>query len=358
MKKIDLYIIKRFLSTFFLTIGLILIVVIIFDISEKIDDFLESEVGLNKIIFKYYLNFIPYFINLFSPLFIFISVTFFTSRMANDTEIIAILTSGISFNRLLKPFLICALFLGCISFIFGNFIIPPANKVRIDFENQYLRKKAKSRKANIHLQIQKDKYIYLENYNTFTNIGYNFTLEEFKNHQLQSKLKANYIKYDTIKNTWNINNYEIRNFTKDGENIISGTKKDTTINLHPRDFNIKKNIVEGMNFFELNQFIKEESLKGTEQIVFHKIEKHKRMAFPFSTIILTLIAVAIASRKIKGGIGIHLGLGILIAFTYIMFMQISTTFATNSNLPAMLAVWIPNILYSIVCIYLIKKAVK
>ena len=282
MKKIDLYIIKRFLSTFFLTIGLILIVVIIFDISEKIDDFLESEVGLNKIIFSYYLNFIPYFINLFSPLFIFISVTFFTSRMANDTEIIAILTSGISFNRLLKPFLICALFLGCISFIFGNFIIPPANKVRIDFENQYLRKKAKSRKANIHLQIEKDKYIYLENYNTFTNIGYNFTLEEFKNHQLQSKLKANYIKYDTIKNSWNINNYEIRNFTKDGEDITSGTKKDTIINLHPRDFNIKKNIVEGMNFFELNQFIKEESLKGTEQIVFHKIEKHKRMAFPFS----------------------------------------------------------------------------
>ena len=358
MKKIDLYIIRRFLSTFFLTIGLILIVVIIFDISEKIDDFLESEVGLNKIIFSYYLNFIPYFINLFSPLFIFISVTFFTSRMANDTEIIAILTSGISFNRLLKPFLICALFLGCISFIFGNFIIPPANKVRIEFENKYLRKKAKSRKANIHLQIEKDKYIYLENYNTFTNIGYNFTLEEFKNHQLQSKLKASYIKYDTIKNSWNINNYEIRNFTKDGEDIISGTKKDTIINLHPRDFNIKKNIVEGMNFFELNQFIKEETLKGTEQIVFHKIEKHKRMAFPFSTIILTLIAVAIASRKIKGGIGIHLGLGILIAFTYILFMQISTTFATNSNLPAMLAVWIPNILYGIVCIYLIKKAVK
>ena len=358
MKKIDLYIVKRFLSTFFLTIGLILIVVIIFDISEKIDDFLQSEVGLNKIIFKYYLNFIPYFINLFSPLFIFISVTFFTSRMANDTEIIAILTSGISFNRLLKPFLICAVFLGCISFIFGNFIIPPANKVRIDFENRYLRKKEKSRKANIHLQIQKDKYIYLENYNTFTNIGYNFTLEEFKNHQLQSKLKASYIKYDTIKNSWNINNYEIRNFTKDGEDITSGTKKDTIINLHPRDFNIKKNIVEGMNFFELNQFIKEESLKGTEQIVFHKIEKHKRMAFPFSTVILTLIAVAIASRKIKGGIGIHLGLGILIAFTYILFMQISTTFATNSNLPAMLAVWIPNILYGIVCIYLIKKAIK
>ena len=221
-----------------------------------------------------------------------------------------------------------------------------------------LRKKAKSRKANIHLQIEKDKYIYLENYNTFTNIGYNFTLEEFKNHQLQSKLKASYIKYDTIKNSWNINNYEIRNFTKDGEDITSGTKKDTIINLHPRDFNIKKNIVEGMNFFELNQFIKEESLKGTEQIVFHKIEKHKRMAFPFSTVILTLIAVAIASRKIKGGIGIHLGLGILIAFTYILFMQISTTFATNSNLPAMLAVWIPNILYGIVCIYLIKKAVK
>lgn len=358
MKKIDLYIIKRFLSTFLLTIGLILIIVIIFDVSEKIDDFLESEVSLQKIAFNYYLNFIPYFTNLFSPLFIFISVTFFTSKMANDTEIIAILTSGVSFNRLLKPFIICAIFLGSISFIFGNFIIPPANKERINFENQYLRKKTKTKKSNIHLQIEKGKYIYIENFNTHTNTGYNFTLEEFKNNQLISKLKADYIRYDTLNNKWGIHTYKIVEFKEDGENIIKGNKLDTTINLHPTDFTKKNNIVEGMNLFELNKYIKEETIKGTEQIVFHKIEKHKRMAFPFSTVILTLIAVAISSRKVRGGIGVHLGLGILIAFTYILFMQISTTFATNSNLPAMLAVWIPNIIFTIVGVVLVKKALK
>ncbi|MDC0249751.1 LptF/LptG family permease [Flavobacteriales bacterium] len=358
MKKLDWYIIKKFLGTFFFSLALILLIVIIFDISEKIDDFLKHEVSLATIIFEYYFNFIPYFGNLFSPLFIFISVIFFTSKMANNTEIIAILNSGMSFKRLLKPFIISAVILGAFSFILGNFIIPPSNSERINFENKYLKNKHYSRAKNIHMQINPGQYIYMESFNSTRNIGYKFTLEDFKDGKLKSKLKSNYVQYDTISQKWTINRYEIREFLSDGEIISQGIKVDTTLNLSPNDFTKRKSLVETMNMFELNDYIAQEELKGSEQLVYHKIEKHKRIAFPFASIILTLIAVAIASRKIRGGIGIHLAIGILIAFTYILFMQISTTFATNSNLAPALAVWIPNLCYIVLAGVLLYKAPK
>ena len=358
MKKLDWYIVKRFLGTFFFTLALILLIVIIFDISEKIDDFLEHEVSLKVIIFEYYLNFIPYFGNLFSPLFIFISVIFFTSKMANDTEIIAILNSGMSFKRLLKPFVISAVILGALSFILGNFIIPPSNSERIDFENKYLKNKRYSRAKNIHMQINPDQYIYMESFNSTRNVGYKFTLENFKDGKLISKLKSDYIQYDTLSHKWTIKRYEIREFSNSGEIISNGSTIDTNINLSPYDFTKRKSLVETMNMFELNDYIIQEELKGSEQLVYHKIEKHKRIAFPFASIILTLIAVSIASHKIRGGIGVNLGIGILIAFTYILFMQISTTFATNSNLAPALAVWIPNLCYMVLAGILLYKAPK
>jgi len=356
MNKLDWYIIKKFLGTFFFTLALILLIVIVFDISEKIDDFLESEVTVKSIIMDYYLNFIPYFGNLFSPLFIFISVIFFTSKMANDTEIIAILNSGMSFKRLLKPFMISAFLLGSLSFVLGNFIIPSSNSERINFENKYLKSKRYSRAKNIHMQIQPGQYIYMESFNSTRNIGYKFTLENFRNGRLSSKLKSDYIQYDTLSSKWTINKYEIREFSDNGEIISNGARIDTSINLSPYDFIKRKSLVETMNIFELNDYIADEKLKGSEQLVYHQIEKHKRVAFPFASIILTLIAVAIASRKTRGGIGIHLGIGILIAFTYILFMQVSTTFATNSNLHPALAVWIPNLCYMVLASVLIYKA--
>ena len=356
MNKLDWYIIKKFLGTFFFTLALILLIVIVFDISEKIDDFLESEVTVKSIIRDYYLNFIPYFGNLFSPLFIFISVIFFTSKMANDTEIIAILNSGMSLKRLLKPFMISAFLLGSLSFVLGNFIIPSSNSERINFENKYLKSKRYSRAKNIHMQIQPGQYIYMESFNSTRNIGYKFTLENFRNGRLSSKLKSDYIQYDTLSSKWTINKYEIREFSDDGEIISNGARIDTSINLSPYDFTKRKSLVETMNMFELNDYIADEKLKGSEQLVYHQIEKHKRVAFPFASIILTLIAVAIASRKTRGGIGIHLGIGILIAFTYILFMQVSTTFATNSNLHPALAVWIPNLCYMVLASVLIYKA--
>ena len=358
MNKLDWYIVKKFLGTFFFTLALILLIVIIFDISEKIDDFLESEVTIKSIIMDYYLNFIPYFGNLFSPLFIFISVIFFTSKMANDTEIIAILNSGMSFRRLLKPFMISAVVLGVLSFVLGNFIIPSSNSERINFENKYLKSKRYSRAKNIHMQIQPGQYIYMESFNSTRNIGYKFTLENFKNGKLASKLKSDYIQYDTLSHKWTINKYEVREFSDNGEIISNGASIDTILNLSAHDFTKRKSLVETMNMFELNDYIADEELKGSEQLVYHKIEKHKRVAFPFASIILTLIAVAIASRKTRGGIGIHLGIGILIAFTYILFMQVSTTFATNSNLAPALAVWIPNLCYMVLAGVLLYRASK
>ena len=358
MQKLDWYILKKFLGTFFFTLSLILLIVIIFDISEKIDDFLEHELSVKAIIFDYYLNFIPYFGNLFSPLFIFISVIFFTSKMANDSEVIAILNSGMSFSRFLKPFIIVSIILGILSFLLGNFIIPPSNSKRIDFENKYLRNKYYSNKKNIHIQILPNQYIYMQSYNSKREIGYKFTIEKFDDNKLISKLKSDYAQYDSNNNVWQINNYEIREFKDKKQIIKKGIQMDTTINLHPIEFTKRKSLVETMNFFELNNYIKREEMRGSEQLISHKIEKHKRIAFPFSSIILTLIAVAIASRKIRGGIGMHLGIGIIIAFTYILFMQISTTFAINSNLDPKLSVWIPNLLYIILSLILLNKVQK
>ena len=358
MKKFDWYIIKKFLSTFFFTISLILIIVIVFDISEKIDDFLRSNVSVDKIIFDYYLNFIPYFGNLFSPLFIFISVIYFTSKMAGNSEIIAILNSGMSFSRLLRPFIMTAFFLASLSFILGNFIIPETNKERIDFENKYIKRKQKKRIKNIHMQIQRDQYVYMESYNRSKNIGYKFTLENFENNVLKSKLSANYIEYDTVNNNWKARDYFIRKYQEKNDEIIKGSIIDTVINLSPSDLAKNRSLVETMGMKKLNQYIKQEEIKGTAQIVYHKIEKHKRIANPFSTIILTVIAVAIGSRKIRAGAGIQLSLGLLMSFAYILFMQISTTFATNSNLLPIIAVWIPNLIFTVIALVLVRFSMR
>lgn len=354
MKKIDRYIIKKFLGTFFFTLMLILVIVVIFDISEKIDEFLENKVPVKEILFGYYINFIPYFGNLFSPLFIFISVIFLTSRMADNTEIIAIFNSGMSFNRLLRPFIKTAFILSVFSFILANFIIPISNEKRIKFETNYLDKEQYISKQNIHVQIKKNQYVHVEHFNNVKNIGYKFTLENFQNGKLISKIRANNIKYDTTRSTWQILNYETRIFNENGEYIKSGNKIDTVLNLKPSDFTGKKQLAETMNIFELNKYIQEEEIKGSENIIFYKIVQQKRIAFPLSAIILTVIAVAISSKRVRGGIGTHLAIGLAISFSYILFMQISTTFAINSDLAPTLAVWIPNIIYSIVAIILVQ----
>jgi len=358
MKKIDLYIIKKFLGTFFFAIALIIIIVVIFDVSEKIDDFLEREAPLDEIIFVYYLNFIPYFINLFSPLFTFIAVVFFTSRLAYRTEIAAILTSGINFRRLLLPYLFSAFILAMLSFVLANFLIPPANAKRVAFEKEYIRSRSGETQQDFHVQMEPGNFAYIKSFNHFSNTGYIFSIEKIETSGLVWKLTADFVIYDTINNQWQLNNYFIRSINGMNENISSGQRLDTLLKLKPDDFSSKVKNVDMMGYGELRRFIAAEYLKGSENVRFYEVEKHKRMAFPFATIVLTFIGVSLSSRKVRGGIGVHLGSGLTISFAFILFMQISSTFATNGNVPAYLAVWIPNIVFSILGLYLLYKAPK
>ncbi len=358
MKKIDLYIIKKFLGTFVFAMGLIILIVIIFDFSEKIDDFIEKQAPLNEIIFSYYLNFIPYFVNLFSPLFTFIAVIFFTSRLAFNTEIVAMLSSGISFRRLMLPYLISAIILGLFSVFLANILIPPANKKRLDFEAVYVKNPATFRERNIHMQIRPGIFIFLESYNDRSNIGWRFTMEQIKDGELVYKLAADNVRWDSINGTWGIENYHIRTINNLQEELKHGYRLDTLLPFTPRDFiqNLKE--METMDFSELHEYIQNERLKGSENVKFYEVEMHRRMAFPFATLVLTLIGVALSSRKVRGGIGLHLGAGLALSFAFILFMQISTTFATKGNLHPMLSVWIPNLFFGLIGLYLYKIAPK
>ena len=355
MNKIDRYIIKKFLVTFFYSLLLLLLVVIVIDFSEKIDDFIQNDLSFFTIMSEYYLHFLPYFANLFSPLFIFISVVFFTSRLADNSEIIAIFNSGMSFKRFLRPFIISAVFLSVLSFILGSYVIPISNKYRIDFKNKYLKSQKKILKKNIHLQKTKNHYYYLEGYNKKRNIGYKFAVENFENGKLTNKLRANYIQWNEETKKWTLNKYEIRTFHEDGETLNIGEKTDTTLMLFPSDFIVQINLAETMNLNELNKTIESETIKSSGKAKFYKIEKHKRIAFPFAIIILTIIAVSLSSKKKKGGIGTNMGLGLLISFSYILFFQFSSTLSINGNLEPFIAVWIPNILYVFLGVLLLRK---
>ncbi len=358
LKTVDWYIIRKFLGTFFYAISLIIIIVIIFDLSEKIDNFLEKKTPLFDILFVYYLNFIPYFVNLFSPLFTFVAVIFFTSRLAFNTEIIAILSSGISFRRLLLPYLLSAVVLAILSIYLSNFLIPSANKQRLEFENTNFNNNRQFRERNIHLQIKPGEFVFLESFNERINVGYKFALEHIRNGELTYKLHAERVEWIDTTEVWVFRNYHLRIIDGINETIKSGSRLDTVINLKPIDFLQDLQQMETMNFVQLQAFIKSERLKGSENIKYYLVEKHKRIAFPFATLVLTMIGVSLSSRKVRGGIGLHLGLGLLISFTFILFMQISTTFATNGNLPSFMAVWIPNLLFSILALYLLKTAPK
>jgi lipopolysaccharide export system permease protein len=358
VKIIDWYIIKKFLGTFFFTLALIIVIVIIFDISEKIDDFIKHQAPLSEIVFSYYLTFIPFFVNLFSPLFTFIAVVYFTSRLAYNTEIIAILGGGVSFHRLMRPYIISAIVIGVLSFYLSNFLIPITNKIRLDFEAHYLRSKLYHAKYNIHVQNADNEILYVESFNVYDKVGYNFTLEKFGNAGLEFKLRADKIAFDTITEHWKIYNYNTRTVKVNGDIFASGKMIDTVFNVKPIDFSEALQPIQTMNFMELRRFIENEKIKGSPKVKFYEVDKHKRMAFPFATLVLMFIAVSLSSQKLRGGIGLQLALGIIISFSFIVIMQVSTVFATFGTLEPWVAVWIPNFLFSILAAVLIIKAPK
>jgi len=357
LHKIDYYIIKKFLGTFFYSIALIISISIVFDVAEKVDDFMSKEVAMKAIVFDYYLNFIPYFANLFSGLFTFISVIYFTSKLAYNTEIIAILSSGVSFNRLMRPYMVGASVIVIFSYVLGNYVIPPANKKRVEFTNMYIGNKKVGTEHNIHRQIEPGVFVYIDSYNASNDVGYKFTIEQFVDKKLVSKLTSDYIKWDREKKKWTIHNYSIRTISGYTEQISTGAQKDTTLNMVPEDYQVVDKIVETMTLPALNESINNLKLRGVNTTEY-EIEKHKRRSVPFSAIILTIIGVSLASRKIKGGIGFHLGLGLLLSFSYILFMQVTTVFATSGLLPPWQAMWIPNILYGGLAIFLYRRAAR
>ena len=357
LTKLDRYILKKFLGTFVVSILLIILIVIVFDISEKIEDFLQPDITLHEIIFDYYLNFVPYFVNLFSHLFVFISVIFFTSRLAARTEIVAILSSGISFQRFLRPYLIGAAIISFTSVFLNTYLIPVANKTRLEFMNKYIDKYVFNGR-DIHRQVAPGVFIYMESFNNSDNSGSRFTLEKLQNHELVYKLSAREIRWDSIRSRWSIIDYNGRIIDGKKETLFKGTRIDTVLNLNPKDFSRAENRMESMTTSELNAFIENEKMKGSDNVQFYEIEKYKRIAFPFATFILTLIGVAVSSRKVRGGIGRHLGFGIALSFIFIFFMQLFISYAQSGVMPAYIAVWVPNAIFIVVAIYLLKRAPK
>lgn len=356
LNKIDFYIIKKFLGTFFYAIALIISISIVFDVSENIDDFISKDVPVKAIVFDYYLNFVPYFANLFSGLFTFIAVIYFTSKLAYNTEIIAILCSGVSFRRLMRPYLVSATVIILFSYILGNYVIPPANLKKVEFRNEYIGTKKNLSESNIHRQIEPGVFVYMDEY-TPNDVGHKFTIEKFEDRHLVSKLTSDHIKWDRERKVWVIHNYYIRDIDGTKETIRKGVQIDTTLNMVPEDYQVVDNIVETMTLPKLNASIESLKLRGVNTIEY-EIEKHKRRASAFSAVVLTIIGVSLASRKVKGGIGLHLGLGLLLSFSYILFMQVTTVFTTSGMLAPWIAMWIPNIVYGGLAFYLYKRAAR
>jgi lipopolysaccharide export system permease protein len=361
VKLIDAYIIRKFLGTFFFCLVLILTIAVVFDFAEKIDNFMEKQAPVQAIIFNYYMNFIPYFATLFAPLFVFISVIFFTSKMAVNTEIIAILNSGMSFRRMMWPYFLSALVIASFAFVLTNFVIPKSNLVRMDFEDKFYR--SSSRKVpveNIHRQVFKNILVYMQSYNPLSQRGQNFTIEKFSDSgRLESKLSSNSVIYDTTLHKWSAINYYIREIKGNEEVITRGEKIDTTlIYFQPGDFSRDPGFVGTMTYNELNDYINLLRLQGSDELKLFLIEKHRRFANPFAVFILTLIGVSLSSRKIRGGIGMNIGIGLILSFSYILFLQFASQFSLKGNLGPMLAMWIPNILYSIIALVLYKLAPK
>ncbi|MEQ9186966.1 MAG: LptF/LptG family permease [Cryomorphaceae bacterium] len=358
MKILDLYIIKRFLLTFVFILALIMSIAIIFDVSEQIDDLIRTKAPLKAVLWDYYKNFVLFYGNLFSPLLTFLAVIFFTSQLANRTEIVAILSGGVSFSRLMWPYFISATILAAGSFYLNNYLVPKANRDRMEFESEYIHTFHRTLNQGVHKQIKPGEMIYFDKFNSKSDVGYRFTLEEWDGVKLKKKIFANYVKWDTNDLHWILENYHIRTFSSKGERVVEGKSLDTTFAFTPDEFASRIEDTQRMDVNELDAFIDEQRIKGSPNIPYYLIEKHTRNALPFSTYILTLIGVAMSSRKVRGGIGAHIAAGLALAVTYILAMKVSTVYATNAGLDPIIAAWIPNILYGFLAVYLYIKAPK
>ena len=359
VKRLDWYIINKFIGTYVYSIVLIISISIVFDVNENLAKFTSNNAPLRAIVFDYYANFVPYFANLFSPLFVFIAVIFFTSKLAGNSEIIAMLSSGMSFKRLLRPYLISAALIALLNFYLGSYIIPKGTVVRHDFESLYKNNKKNTSASNIQLMVDKGVVAYIAQYDDIRKTGYGFSLYKFENKKMVSQMNANVIQYDTIADEryhWKARNYKIRTLKGMREEITSGFEIDTLIQMEPMDLVFSKGQQETFTSPELKRYISKQQQRGSSNVVQYEVEYHKRIATSFASFILTIIGVSLSSRKRKGGMGMYLGIGLALSFTYILLQTISSTFAINADTPPILAAWIPNILYAFIAYYCYKKA--
>lgn len=359
IRRIDRYIISKFLSTYIFLIAIIVVIAIIFDYNEKIDKFASSNATWQQVVFDYYLNFVPYFVNLFSPLFVFIAVIFFTSKLADNSEIIAMKSTGMSFKRLLRPYFYSAALIALCTFMLGAYVIPRGNVERVNFENTYIKKKTDITAVdNVQMQVDTGVVAYITHFDNTNKSGYGFSLDKFVNKKLVSHLTAQNIQYDTLsarRFSWTLRYYTIRTLKGMREEITSGERLDTIIIMEPKDFFYVRGQQETMTVPQLSEFIDRQRLRGAAGISTFEVEYHKRFAMPFAAFILTLIGVSLSCEKRKGGMGTSIGIGIALSFSYILFQTISSTFALNAGLPAMIAVWIPNILFAIIAFVLFRR---
>lgn len=353
-KILDRYIMGKFLGTYIFAIILILAITIMFDVNEKLDAFLKAP--LKATLFDYYLNFLPYFANQFSPLFTFIAVIFFTSKLADKSEIIAMLSAGVSYRRLLRPYMFSAFVIAAATFVLSSYIIPPANVKRINYENTYVKNRRVDYGANIQMQVKKGQIASIGRYDNTTKTGFKFSLDSFdKNKKLKSKLTAYTIKYDSL-HRWQVRDYMIRDFKGSREIIRRGAKLDTLIPMEPRDFLISRKDQETMTSPDLSTYILRQKERGVANIKNFEIEYHRRFAMTAAAFILTVIGMSLSSRKVKGGMGINIGIGLVLSFGYILFMTVTSTFSVSGYTSPMVAMWIPNIVYTVIAIILYRRA--
>jgi lipopolysaccharide export system permease protein len=358
LKVIDLYIIKKYLGTFIFTLAIFSVVMVVFDVSEHLDNFLKKQSTFHEIAFEYYAGFIPFYLNYLSPLINFLAVILFTAKMANQTEIVPILTSKASFTRFLRPYFISASLLFIVSFFANVYLIPYTNRLKVDFENSHFND-ADPSKNEVHMQLDKHTYIYLKSYEAASKTGYQFILEKFNGDYMIQKLVANSITYDSVKRIWKIQTYSDRHINGLKEVMVwHGVTKDTTLDMRPEDFEVRDNQYSAMSMSVLDKNIDKAKLRGTGELTDMLFERYHRFVYPLSTYVLTLIGVSISSRKVRGGIGLPLGIGIILCFTYIIVERFALVFSIKGGAPPLISVFVPNLLFGALGYYLLLKAPK
>lgn len=359
IKILDWYIIRKFIGTYIYAILLIISIAIVFDFNENLSKFTQYHAPWRAIIFDYYANFIPYYSNLFSPLFVFIAVIFFTSKLASNSEVIAMLAAGVSIKRLMRPYMISCILIAGLTFYLNSFVIPYGTVIRQNFESLYRNSKKNTSAENVQLQVAKNTIAYIQHYDDQYKRGYGFSLVKFKDKKIVSHMTAMEIQYDTVADTkyhWKVSNWKIRTLRGLKEHIQSGALKDTVLLMEPTDLVYSKGQQETFTSPELLDYISKQTSRGSGNVVQYEVEFHKRIAMSFSSFILTIIGLSLSSRKRKGGMGLYLGIGLGLSFSYIMLQTVSATFAIQADTPPILAAWIPNIIFAVIAYFCYRHA--